>query len=415
MVPDEPRDHLPDSVRPSSRSTLWAGLGVLSALLSAGVLLMKCALAAGPSYSPSIDLASVAPLDRPADLGLAEGGPPIEFALEHDGTSTDVGGAPIALADGTSIALRRRESLSWSGAGVSFDHPQSVHVTLQGEGTDAVEIVASGPGGTLVRLSPFAGESDANALRDQIAEGLGMQMGLVRSPSAPVRTIAGAASTGVLLASAPADMSVETHAVMLAPDLVLAATLFFSSTADVIPLEQVIASVRAGERPPAPEFDLDAGGATHALVVDEPLELGASTIVLRRRPTIRRTYAGIEFEHDRRFVASEVPNPIMSRLQLNNGTVGVTITTTYGMGADELVGLLAPSIHATDSTPVTRDIAGAPRQGRHARLTMGATTLENEMFAFERNGRTIGLFLQYAEADRALAETSFAQITSSIR
>ena len=405
----------------------WRFVGVvITVLTTGGIWLAQCALASQrslpepvPAFSGLTDTGSLGLADPDSTDGLRQERPPVEFALEHDGVLEDVTGTEVLLPGGPPMLVLRRETLSWSGHGLSFDYPESVRVTVQGETAEEVEVVAAGPRGAVARLTPFAIGDEPEAFRDELASELETRMGLTRSGATPMRRVAGQPSTGIVLGSAMAQMDVEVHAVRLADDLVLAATLSRPDGADVSPLEAVLATAQAGEREPTPEFDLQLGSDRYPLLVDQPVavELGRAEpfeVVLRRRPTIRRTFAGVTFEHDPRFVASEVPNPLLGRLQLNDGSISIMLTATRDMPPEEMVSLLGPSLGAGDSTPVTREVAGAPRQGRRATLTMGTTQLQNELFTFARDGRTIGLFLQYDALDQPRAETAFDQVASSI-
>lgn len=408
----------------------WRFVGVVITVLGTGGLwLGRCALASQRQMPQPVDLYSglgdTGGLgDLGAGLGATDPGlrqqhPPVEFALEHDGVREDVTGTEVLLPGGPPLLVLRRDRLVWSGYGLSFDYPDSVRVTVQGETAEDVEIVAAGPRGAAARITPFALPDEPDALKEELAADITSRMGLTRSGAAPTRQVAGQPSTGIVLGTALAQMDVEVHVVRLSDDVLLAATLYRPYGTDVSDLTGVLASVQQGEREPAPEFDLQVGSDRYPLLVDQPVavELGRDEpfeVVLRRRPTIRRSFAGVTFEHDPRFVASEVPNPLLTRLQLNDGQVSIMVTATRDMGPEEMVSMLGPSLGAGSSTAVTREVGGATRTGRRATLTMGTTRLENELYAFDKGGRTIGLLLQYEPVHEPRAQQAFAQIASSI-
>lgn len=334
--------------------------------------------------------------------------PPLRFLVTAGSQAFELGdrGGGVDV-DGALVTVRERAEAHFAGGGFGFDHPSAVSVSRRPDG-GAVAVVD----GASVTLVPIRGE-------EPVAPGFPGAGAAIGGPQPISRRIAGGEvagqrhrrGSGAVIDVFTAELGKRKLAVILYRD---------GDARDVAALDRVLDTLAADGGKPGPQFELAMADArTAAVAIGAPTSFGTrrkTRVVVKSRPTIRRTIGALTFEHPWSLAVSPVASDAVTSVAVLRGReVAMRIVALpMAMGVGAARSSLLGSAEVRDDGPVEASFGGDEVRGKRFVVTSDIGDVRAELFVLERGRKHIGAALIYVEAQQGEAYEQADAVLGSV-
>lgn len=399
----DPRYQLPQ------RSLVGPTLGIVGALLGVSLLLTRqCAATAERERQQRVadDVRRAT-----AELRAQPPGPPIlpatepdaapvEFELVRGDTRQDLTTQIVTLGDRL-LVLRRTPTWVWTSPRMSLSHPSTMRAATTADGV----LLATDDATAEVGLVDASGKA-ADVLAELRATYA--STGRVEASRPATATLLGRPITGERLSTS--GPTFEIYVAGAGAGRQLRVILSTTTGGDFTPLREALATLTVTPRPREAEFEArlkQAGGAelgTASARLDEPFTIGDERLTIARRATVREQRRGVGFEHDPGLVVTDAGVEVPAFMLRQRDTTIQLMAPPFRM---EPADLAAAGGMLTSTTPFTRRVGTTDYPGVRGTFAMGDLTVETQIIAFDRGGRSFVVMIQ-SPADQADAAAALA-------
>ncbi len=403
MDPADPRYVLP------KRSLVGPTLGIVGGLLGVTLVLARhCAASAERERAQQVadDVhRATAEFGRertaPAVLPATEpDAAPVEFELVRGDQREDLTTQLVELGDRV-LVLRRTPIWVWNGPRMSLEHPSSMRAAATADGV----LLSTDDATAEVALVDDPGPA-ADALATLRATYV--STGRIESTKATTMTLLGRPITGERLKTS--GPTFEIYVAGAGGDRQLRVILSTTTGGAFGELKAALETLAVTPRPRRAEFEArlkQAGGAelgTATAQLDEPFTIGDERMTIARRATVREQRRGVGFEHDPGLVVIDAGTDVPAFMLRQRDITIQLMAPPFRM---EPADLAAAGGLLTETTPFTRRVGATDYAGVRGAFAMGDITVETQILAFDRGGRSFVVLIQ-APAASAAAATKLA-------
>lgn len=411
MDPADPRYVLP------KRSLVGPTLGVLGGLLGVTLVLARhCAASAERERAQQVadDVRrATAEFGRertaPAVLPATEpDAAPVEFALVRGDQRQDLTTQLVELGDRV-LVLRRTPIWVWNGPRLSLEHPSSMRAATTADGVLLSTDDATAEAALVDDPGPAA---DALAtLRATY-----VSTGRIESTKPTTMTLLGRPITGERLKTS--GPTFEIYVAGAGGDRQLRVVLATTTGGAFGELKAALETLAVTPRPRGAEFEArlktvagaELGTATAQL--DQPFTIAGEQMTIARRKTVREQRRGVGFEHDPGLVVIDAGTDVPAFMLRQRDISIQLMAPPFRM---EPADLAAAGGMLTETTPFTRRVGAADYAGVRGTFAMGDVTVETQILAFDRGGRSFVVMIQSPASSAAAAATLADAVIASVR